>query len=124
MINLKNDHREIRRGDIFWHLFDNTIMPVLVVQNDKGNQYSTNTIVVKMSSSKAVAEKSVRIPTIIEIPSSDIMFKNGCKLDDVGYVLASDIKTIPKDSLQHFIGVLKEDAFESVNKALKISLGI
>ena len=58
MINLKNDHREIKRGDIFWHLFDNTIMPVLVVQNDKGNQYSTNTIVVKMSSSKAVAEKS------------------------------------------------------------------
>jgi len=125
MINLKDDHKEVKRGDIFWHMFENTIMPVLVIQNDTGNKYSTNTIVLKMSSSKAVAGKSLRIPTIIEVTKDCIQFKNGnVKLDEVGFVLTSNIHTIPKTTLQHYIGRLDPACFKEINKGIVISLGL
>ena len=45
-IELKNDHvSEIKRGDIFWYKFNTAILPVLIIQNDKGNRFSDYTII-------------------------------------------------------------------------------
>lgn len=127
MINLRNDHIEvIRRGDIFWHIFEGYLMPVLVIQNDIGNEYSDCTIIAKMSASETIRLKHVKIPTIVKIFSEDIEIgkKKGSSLKDIGFVLTSEIYTIPKKDLKQYIGHLNEESFESINKALKLSLGL
>ena len=127
MINLRDDHVEIiRRGDIFWHIFEGYLMPVIVIQNDIGNEYSDCTIIAKMSASETIRQKHIKIPTIVKIFAEDIEIgkKKGCNLHDIGFVLASEIYTIPKKDLKQYVGHLNDDSFGNINEALKLSLGL
>jgi mRNA interferase MazF len=111
----------IRRGDLFYAQLNPVIgseqggvRPVLVVQNDIGNQYSPTTIVAAITSQISKA----KLPTHIEIPAD----KSGLEKDSV--ILAEQIRTIDKSRLKQKIVSLDEETMEKVNTAIEISLGL
>ena len=90
------------------------IRPVLVVQNDIGNQYSPTTIILAITSQINKA----KLPTHVEIDAHTY----GLERDSV--ILAEQIRTIDKSRLKQRIAVLREESMEKVDQALKISLGL
>ena len=128
MINIKNKYNgDIKRGDIYWHVFDYSISPVLIIQNDTGNKYSPKTIVLKLNSSKTIYEKAKRIPTIVKINKNDftnLHQKHSLKFEDNGFVLTSEIYTVEKSTLIDKIGSLKPENLSKIEKALLLSLGM
>lgn len=127
IVEFKNDHiNEVKRGDVYWFKFETAILPVLIIQNNKGNKFSDNTIIIKMNSSDSLKSKKDFIPTIVKIQKHEIIGtpkKTNCLKED-GYILASNIYTIPKKELRSYIGSLMPSSFKKVDKALIISLGI
>lgn len=112
---------QIRRGDVFYAQLNPVIgseqggvRPVLIVQNDIGNQYSPTTIVVAITSQIMKA----KLPTHVEI-SAD---KSGLEKDSV--ILTEQIRTIDKSRLKQKVVSLDEETMEKVNAAIEISLGL
>jgi len=111
----------VRRGDIFYAQLNPVVgseqggtRPVLVVQNDIGNQYSPTTIVLAITSQISKA----KLPTHIEVSGT----KSGLEKNSV--ILAEQMRTIDKSRLKHKIAYLDEDFMIKVDKALEISLGL
>lgn len=111
----------VRRGDIFFAQLNPVVgseqggmRPVLVIQNDIGNQYSPTTIVAAITSQINKA----KLPTHVEIPVE----KSGLEKDSV--ILTEQIRTIDKSRLKQKVTFLDEEIMEKVNKAIEISLGL
>ena len=112
---------EIKRGDIFYADLSPVvgseqggIRPVLVIQNDVGNNYSP-TIIVSAISSRLTKTK---LPTHIEIPGE--MY--GLSKDSV--ILLEQDRTIDKRRLREKTGQLDESIMMKVNEALSTSFGL
>ena len=110
----------IRRGDIYYADLSPVygseqggIRPVLVIQNDKGNEYS-NTVIVAAISSKY---KRIDLPTHVYICNNLSLPKNSV-------VLLEQIRTIDKDRLYSYKTHLSDDIMQEIDKALIKSLGI
>lgn len=88
--------------------------PVLIVQNDIGNQFSPVTIVAAITS--AVSEKAY--PTEVRLPPG------AGGLPKESAVLLNQIKTIDKARLETREGELDAPTMRQVDEALKISLGL
>ena len=111
----------VKRGDIFYADLSPVIgseqggvRPVIVVQNDIGNKYSTTVIVAAITSKINKA----KMPTHIEISA----LEHGLSKDSV--ILAEQIRTIDKKRLKEKIGRIDDRLIDSVNTALRISFGI
>lgn len=111
----------IRRGDIFYADLSPVVgseqggtRPVLILQNDIGNQYSPTTIVAAITSQIAKA----KLPTHVEI-SSKI---SGLNKDSV--VLLEQIRTIDKSRLMQRVSSLDDKMMLDVKKAIEISLSL
>ncbi len=111
----------VRRGDIFYAQLNPVVgseqggtRPVLVIQNDIGNQYSPTTIVLAITSQISKA----KLPTHIEMPVA----KSGLEKDSV--ILAEQIRTIDKSRLKHKVAFLDDEFMAKVDKAAGISLGL
>ncbi|KAB2951837.1 type II toxin-antitoxin system PemK/MazF family toxin [Heliorestis acidaminivorans] len=111
----------IRRGEVYYAELNPVVgseqggtRPVLIIQNDIGNQYSPTTIVAAITSQISKA----KLPTHVEVPSS----RSGLDRDSV--VLLEQIRTIDKTRLREKIGLLDEDMMSKVAQALEISLGL
>jgi mRNA interferase MazF len=111
----------VKRGDIFYAELNPVVgseqggtRPVLVVQNDIGNQYSPTTIVVAITSQISKA----KLPTHVEIQAE----RSGLEKDSV--ILAEQVRTIDKTRLKKKISSLDEEALVQVNLALEISMGL
>jgi len=111
----------IRRGEIYFAQLNPVvgseqggIRPVVVVQNDIGNQYSPTTIVLAVTSQINKA----KLPIHVEIKAEEY----GLERDSV--ILSEQIRTIDKSRLKQRIAVLDEKTMNKVNKALLISLGL
>ena len=111
----------VRRGDIFFAELSPVIgseqggtRPVLIIQNDIGNQYSPTTIVAAITSQLDKA----KLPTHIEIACET------CGLAKDSVILAEQIRTIDKRRLREKVSSLDEVTMEKVNQALAISLGL
>ncbi len=112
---------QVKRGDIFFAELNPVIgseqggtRPVLVIQNDIGNQYSPTTIVAAIT---AQIQKA-KLPTHVEIGSD----KSGLDRDSV--VLLEQIRTIDKSRLKKKVAFLDEEIMSRVNEAIEISLGL
>jgi mRNA interferase MazF len=110
----------IKRGDIFYADLGDTVgseqkgvRPVLVVQNDIGNKYSSTVIILPITS-----KLKNQLPTHVGI--------NGEKygLDKDSTILAEQIRTIDKVRLKDKIGSLDFSIMVKVKEALKISFSI
>lgn len=109
----------IKRGEIYFAQLNPVvgseqggIRPVLVVQNDVGNQYSPTTIVLAITSKINKA----KLPTHVELKANTY----GMERDSV--ILTEQIRTIDKTRLKQRIAVLDEVTMTKVNEALAISL--
>lgn len=111
----------IKRGEIYFAQLNPVvgseqggIRPVLVIQNNIGNQYSPTTIVLAITSQINKA----KMPTHVEIKAETY------GLDKDSVILAEQIRTIDKMRLKQKIAILDEDTMLKVNQALNISLGL
>ncbi len=88
------------------------LRPVLVLQNDKGNQFSPTTIIAAITS----RQNKTKLPTHVEI-----------KIDSLpkdSIVLLEQIRTIDKIRLGDYVGALDKSSMGKVDHAIVISLGI
>jgi len=111
----------IKRGDIFFAQLNPVVgseqggtRPVLIIQNDIGNQYSPTTIVAAITSQIFKA----KLPTHVEVSA----VQSGLERDSV--ILAEQIRTIDKSRLKQKVAFLEEEIMEQVDQALAISLGL
>lgn len=119
----ENNNMEIKRGDLFYAALDETyvgseqtgVRPVVILQNNIGNEYSPTVIVAPITSK--VNSKSI-IPTHVYIKG----YKNRLKQNSL--ILTEQIRAIDKQRLRYYIGTLDLGELRRVDKSLIISLGI
>jgi mRNA interferase MazF len=111
----------MRRGDIFWADLDpvrgseqGKIRPVLIIQNDVGNENSPVTIIACITSN--LARKGY--PTNVFISANE----TGLTSDSV--VLLNQIRTVDKTRLTRKIGHVPDHRMLEVDEALKISIDL
>ncbi|MBC8560712.1 type II toxin-antitoxin system PemK/MazF family toxin [Fumia xinanensis] len=111
----------IKRGDLYYADLNPVIgseqggyRPVLVIQNDIGNQYSPTMIVAPITSQ--IIHKS-HLPThvrLLRVPP--------LKKDSI--ILLEQIRTIDRERLGEFIGSLNDILMKQVDYALAVSVGL
>jgi mRNA interferase MazF len=95
------------------------LRPVLVVQNDVGNRFSPNTIVLSITST--IRDKVY--PTQHKIKAKSQTGKSaGLTKDSV--VQAEMILTIPKSSIDNKLGSLPPTTMDEIDKRLRVSLAL
>lgn len=111
----------IKRGEIFYAELNPVIgseqggtRPVLVIQNDIGNQYSPTTIVVAITSQISKA----KLPTHVEVRA----VRSGLERDSV--ILTEQIRTVDKSRLKEKVAVLDDEVMLRVDDAIEVSLGL
>lgn len=111
----------VKRGDIFYADLSPVVgseqggtRPVLIIQNDIGNQYSPTTIVAAITSQVSKA----KLPTHIELDCET------CGLEKDSVLLTEQIRTIDKRRLKEKVSALDGETMARVNQALEISLGL
>ncbi len=111
----------VRRGDIFYADLSPVVgseqggtRPVLIIQNDIGNQYSPTTIVAAITSQ---IDKP-KLPTHVAMPAGP----GGLEKNSV--ILLEQIRTIDKSRLLEKVTSLDAEMMSRVNQAIEISLGL
>jgi mRNA interferase MazF len=111
----------IKRGEIYFAQLNPVVgseqggtRPVLVVQNDIGNQYSPTTVILAITGKINKA----KMPTHVEIKADQY----GLERDSV--ILGEQIRTIDKMRLKQRIASLDEVTMSRVDQALVVSLGL
>jgi len=87
--------------------------PVLVIQNDVGNEYSSAPIVTAITS-----QMKKRMPIHVEIATDE----SGLSKDSI--VLLEQIRTLDKERLERKIGRLDQEKMSEVDRALFKSLDL
>ena len=86
--------------------------PVLIIQNNRGNQHSPTVIVAAITS-----QPKTKLPTHVPI--------NGIRgLEKESFVLLEQIRTVDKRRLDDYVGRLNRDQMNRVEKALRTSMEI
>lgn len=93
------------------------LRPVIIVQNDVGNLHSPTTIVCPITSRMG----KTKIPTHLYL--SNYMLADG-NLAIHGLILAEQVRVIDKSRLSTYMGSLKPERMEDLNRVLKVSLGL
>lgn len=113
--------RKIRRGDIFYADLrpvvgseQGGIRPVVILQNNIGNQFSPTTIAAAVTSR---GEKH-QLPTHIWIGGQF----HGLHKDSM--ILLEQIRTLDLKRLRDYIGCLDKKTLQAVDRGLTVSLGI
>ena len=111
----------VRRGEIYWLGLPPAIgsqqggyRPVLIIQNDVGNQSSSTTIVAAITSQPRRRRYPFHVPFTAQ--------ESGLRLD--GTVLCEQIQTIDQSRLGPLAGALTRDKMQEVDLALHRSLGL
>lgn len=114
--------RVLKRGDIFYADLSRIThprgseqtgrRPVLIIQNDRGNQYAPTTIIAVMTS-----KQKKDLPTHVTLHGIT-------GLDRTSTVCLEQIKTIDKSRLEEYKGNIGAKAMKKIDKALMVSLGI
>lgn len=89
------------------------IRPVVILQNNVGNQYSPTVIAAPITS-----RRKTNLPTHVSIN------RQVDKLRCNSVILMEQIRTIDKSRLMDRIGVLNDYEMQQVNQALGISVGL
>lgn len=113
--------KNIKRGDIFYAELNPVIgseqggtRPVLIISNDTGNRYSPTVIVAAITSR---VQTKAKLPTHIEVNDFEGLDKNSV-------VLLEQIRTIDKQRLKQYMGMMPNSIMARVDKALAISLAM
>ena len=111
---------KIRRGDIYYADLNPVVgseqgdcRPVIIVQNDVGNNHSPTVIVTPLTRNL----RKNPLPTHVVIPQS-----NG--LDQDSLVLTEQIRTIDRSRLANYIGHISDEIMLDIDKALAVCVGL
>ena len=113
--------RKIKRGDIYYANLNPVIgseqggtRPVLIISNDVGNKHSPTVIVAPITS---------RIHTKAKLPTHTLIndFEG---LDKNSIILLEQIRTIDKQRLKQYLGMIPDNIVARVDKALAISVAL
>lgn len=109
----------IHRGEIYYADLSPVVgseqggyRPVVVLQNNKGNRYSTTIIVAPISS------KLTKNP----LPTH-VMVEDNC-LEKKSVILLEQIRTIDKQRIREKVGFIDNKVMQQINEAIKTSLDI
>lgn len=109
----------IKRGQIYLADLDPVLgseqggcRPVVVIQNNIGNQYSPTVIVAAITS-----RPKSKLPTHVSLGN----FRG---LDKESVILSEQLRTIDKQRLEGFVGHLFESHVQELDRALQISIGV
>lgn len=110
---------KIKKGMIFMADLDPTIgseqqgiRPVVVIQNNLGNDKSSTVIIAPLST-KVDKDK---YPFHVYAP------KNKCHIDNDSYILLEQVRTIDKKRLIRPMGLCSDEIMNDVSKAIKVCL--
>lgn len=113
--------RMIKRGDIFYAELNPVIgseqggtRPVLVISNNTGNRHSPTVIVAAITSR---VHTKAKLPTHTEVSDFE-------GLDKDSVVLLEQIRTIDKQRLKQYMGLMPDNIMARVDKALAISISL
>lgn len=116
-----NSMMKIRRGDVFFADLDPVmgseqggVRPVLIIQNDVGNQHSPTTIIAAITGQLCKA----KLPTHVDLAGKE----HGLAKHSV--VLVEQVRTIDKTRLKERICSLDKAIMEQVDIALEVSMGL
>lgn len=108
---------KIKKGDIFYADLSPTvgseqggIRPVLIIQNDVGNEYSTTVIITCVTSQK----KKMNMGT-------HVLLNEDCGLEELSIATLEQVRTIDKLRLREKIGSCDNKTMKKINKAIKVS---
>ena len=90
------------------------VRPVIVIQNNTGNQYSPTLIVAAVTAQKA---KKAGQPT-------HYLLRNNPALPRSSVVLLEQIRTIDKHRIQRYLGKIDQAEMQKIDSALLASLGL
>lgn len=109
---------KIKRGEIYYANLcpvigseQGGVRPVLIIQNDIGNEKSPTTIIAPITS-----KPKKYMPTHVSIANSDLPLKST--------VLLEHIRAIDKSRLSTHIGKIDRKTMEKVDRAIVASFGI
>ena len=113
--------RMIKRGDIFYADLNPVIgseqggtRPVLVISNNTGNKHSPTVIIAPITSR---THAKAKLPTHTEVKDFE-------KLDKESVILLEQIRTIDKQRLKQYTGLMPDNIMVRVDKALAISISL
>ena len=113
-------HPAVHRGDVFYADMgvnvgseQNGMRPVLVLQNDVGNEHSP-TIIVAVLTSKV---KKMYMPTHVYVGAR-------FGLTEESVVLTEQLSTIDRRRLRGYVGTVDRTTMRKVEQAIHISLGL
>lgn len=110
----------IKRGDIYYADLNPVVgseqggrRPVLVVQNDAGNEHSPTAVVVPITGKP----RKNPLPTHVRLPAS-------CGLEKDSLALAEQVRSIDRSRLENRVGRAGESVMLEIGRALCVSTGI
>ena len=117
-----NVNKEIKRGDIYWfdmslvysgdrHSIQDGVRPVLIIQNNVGNHFSSNVIITPVTS-----RTKKYLPTHSEIRNEHLKYDST--------VLAELIFTVPKIDLGNYVCTVSDKELNDISNALAVSLAL
>ena len=111
--------RAICRGDVYYADLrpaigseQSGIRPVLIIQNDVGNEYGPTVIAAAITTKR----KKAGMPT-------HVLMRNMPGLKRDSYILLEQIRTLDKSRLQEYVCTLESATMKNVDAALAISIG-
>ncbi|KAF1305677.1 type II toxin-antitoxin system PemK/MazF family toxin [Enterococcus saccharolyticus] len=111
----------VKRGEVYFADLSPVVgseqgglRPVLIIQNDLGNHFSPTVIIAAITAKMA----KPKLPTHIGITAS------GTGLGRDSVILMEQIRTIDKSRLKEKVCHLQAEIMQSVDTALKISVGL
>jgi mRNA interferase MazF len=110
-----------KRGELYWVNFDPVrgveqagTRPALVVQNDRGNEHSSYTVVCALSTA----------PVDRPYPFIVLLATGEAGLNRSGHVNCAQIRTIDDSRLEERIGMLSPERMRQVDAALRYELDL
>lgn len=111
----------VARGDIYYADLSPVIgseqggiRPVLIIQNEAGNRFSSTVICAAITSQQHKAK----------IPTHVLLKAKTCNIAKDSVILLEQVRTIDKRRLREKVCHLDEKIMGSVNRALKVSLSL
>ncbi len=108
--------KEVKRGELYYAQLPINVgceqsgkRPVVIIQNDKGNEHSPTTIVALITS-----QNKKYLPTHVVISNRALPYNST--------IMAEQVRTIDKSRLGKIIGRISNEEMNYLDKALKASM--
>ena len=110
----------MKRGEIYFANLDPVqgseqggMRPVLIIQNDLGNKFSPTVIVLPLTSRMGKTPLRTHVPVLPPMGG----------LQKPSVILCEQVRTLEKSRLRRYMGMLRGDKMQQVERALSVALG-